>query len=103
MKKGFYVWFVIIMVTLLFLADHVQYRKELSEAKSEAYAEGYNSGYADAESELSFEIEDSYFEGYADGFTDGRKDGLDTARTALEDPDGILASFILSGDYEDGD
>lgn len=91
MKKGFYVWFVIIMVTLLFLADHVQYRKELSEAKSEAYAEGYSAGLDDGNI--------SYQRGYEDGLEEGAQKAayyIEEAQhgTFGEDAIGILGDYF---------
>lgn len=100
MKKGFEIWFAIIFVSCLLLVNTLAGIKAKEEARDEAYKEGYNSGYAAAEQEL-VDNGKTYLDGYEKGYADGRESGLDAARVALEDPDGIVAEFILSGDYED--
>lgn len=91
MKKEFYIWFAIVMVTLLFLADHAHYSKELSAARDEAYAEGYSAGLNDGHI--------SYQQGYEDGMEEGAQKAayyIEEAQrgTFGEDAIGVLGDFF---------
>ena len=86
MRKGFEIWFCIIMVSLLFIIDIFADGKKLDEATREAYSEGYEEGYSDAEYDLEPEIEYARISGYAEGYEKGRKEGFDTGmNTATSD------------------
>lgn len=79
--KNFSFWFVVLAAAILLAADAWFDEKKLDAA--------YSDGYVAAE-----------LEWYQKGYDDGRESGLDAARIALEDPDGLVAEFILSGEYK---
>lgn len=94
MKKGFHIWFCIIMVSLLFICDVLADGKKLDEAEREAYAEGY----AAAQQELEPAIERARITGFAEGYEQGREEAFEAAREAHEDPDSITYRFLFEGD-----
>lgn len=93
MKKEFWIWFTIIMVSLLFIIDDIKDANELKDAEKDAYLAGYTKGYKDAP---------DYSLSYNEGFEDGAKAAAEYVLNAqhgiyIEDGIGIL------GDYFNGE